>query len=762
MTMATVTPVGSQFRVNTATLAEQDHQKMTTLTNGGFVVTWEDRSNTEGSLPGSPAIKAQVYAAGGAPVGGEILVNTAISGPQISPQITALEGGGFVVTWEDGSLGVGGATGDTSGMAIKAQVFSANGGKVGSEILVNTATGDSQNTGLITALADGGFVVTWQDFSHVGGDTSGAGIKAQVFDAAGGKTGSEILVNTATEFEQTRKQITALESGGFVVTWDDDSNTGGATGDDSGTAVKAQVFTAAGAQVGSEILVNTAVYHHQSHPQITSLEGGGFVVTWWDLSTSDGGATGDTSDYAMKAQVFTDAGAKVGSEILVNTATAGMQHSGQITALANGGFVETWLDRSLGVGGATGDTDGWAVKAQVFTATGAKVGSEILVNTTTSGDQNLPLIVALPNGGFVVTWYSPEVRAQVFTDSGEKIGSEIQVNGVTVGSQADQQITALPDGFVVTWLDTSGQIPGIDDTSGTAIMAQVFRVEFGATITGTAGADLIDATHAPAGQPFPTGQEDTIAGLGGDDTIHGLGGDDVINGGAGDDTLYGDGGNDRLNGNGGADEMHGGAGDDTYWADDTDDEAVEDSGEGTDMVAATASFTLGDNVENLALKGTGDIDGTGNGLANKITGNDADNTLSGGAGNDKLMGLDGDDVLVGGAGQDIMFGGAGADHFVFQAISDSVTGPARDFIKDFAAGTDKIDLAAIDANSGAADDQAFTFIGDGGFTHQAGELQARFAGPNTLVSGDVDGNGTADFQIVVTGHLVLQATDFVL
>jgi hypothetical protein len=194
--MATVTPVGSQFRVNTATFLDQDHQKMTTLTNGGFVVTWEDRSNTEGSVPVSPAIKAQVYAAGGAPVGGEILVNTAISGPQISPQITALEGGGFVVTWEDSSFGVGGAGGDTSGSALKAQVFNAAGGKVGSEILVNTATADGQNTQQITALADGGFVVTWQDFSHVGGDPSGTAVKAQVFDAAGGKTGSEILVNT--------------------------------------------------------------------------------------------------------------------------------------------------------------------------------------------------------------------------------------------------------------------------------------------------------------------------------------------------------------------------------------------------------------------------------------------------------------------------------------------------------------------------------------------------------------------------------------
>ena len=44
---------------------------------------------------------------------------------------------------------------------------------------------------------------------------------------------------------------------------------------------------------------------------------------------------------------------RVGGEILVNTATAGLQESPQITALANGGFVVTWYDGSQGVGGAT-------------------------------------------------------------------------------------------------------------------------------------------------------------------------------------------------------------------------------------------------------------------------------------------------------------------------------------------------------------------------------------------------------------------------
>jgi len=96
---------------------------------------------------------------------------------------------------------------------------------------------------------------------------------------------------------------------------------------------------------------------------------------------------------------FTPALVRTGTEILVNTATAGGQYSPQILALSNGGFVVVWYDYSFGVGGATGDSEGSAFKAQVFTAAGAMTGPEILVNTATAGDQYGPEMTALSNGG---------------------------------------------------------------------------------------------------------------------------------------------------------------------------------------------------------------------------------------------------------------------------------------------------------------------------------------------------------------------------
>jgi hypothetical protein len=419
--------VGQEISVNSATASFQGNQKITALSNGDFVVIWDDRSVGVGGTGGDTslaAVKAQVFTAGGTPVGAEILVNSATANQQTAPQITALQNGGFVVTWIDESLGVGGATGDTSDKAVKAQVFAAGGTPVGSEILVNSATNNGQYLQQITALQNGGFVVTWQDDSQgVGGatgDTSDTAIKAQVFAAGGTPVGPEILVNSATAGSQSSPLITALQNGGFVVTWQDDSQgVGGATGDTSDVAVKAQVFTAGGTPVGSEILVNSAIDSNQVRPQITALQNGGFVVTWNDFSGGIGGAGGDTSDAAVKAQVFTAGGTPVGSEILVNSAIDSNQVSPQITALLNGHFVATWTDYSLGVGGAGGDTSGSAVKAQVFFADGTREGSEFLINSVTAGSQSSPHITALAGGGFVVTWSGADgsgagVEAQVF------------------------------------------------------------------------------------------------------------------------------------------------------------------------------------------------------------------------------------------------------------------------------------------------------------------------------------------------------------
>ncbi|MBW8727258.1 MAG: M10 family metallopeptidase C-terminal domain-containing protein [Inquilinus limosus] len=111
-------------------------------------------------------------------------------------------------------------------------------------------------------------------------------------------------------------------------------------------------------------------------------------------------------------------------------------------------------------------------------------------------------------------------------------------------------------------------------------------------------------------------------------------------------------------------------------------------------------------------------------------------------------------------GRDTLTGGGGADRFVISAAGHSGPG-AADRITDFSQG-DRIDLSAIDADPALAGDQAFVFLGGGAFTGTAGQLRAEVSGGDTVVSGDLDGDRTADVQIVLIGAVALQAGDFVL
>jgi len=118
-------------------------------------------------------------------------------------------------------------------------------------------------------------------------------------------------------------------------------------------------------------------------------------------------------------------------------------------------------------------------------------------------------------------------------------------------------------------------------------------------------------------------------------------------------TIAGNSGNNTLSGGTGVDQMSGGAGNDIFVVDNAGDVAIENAGEGTDLVQSAVTFTLGANIENLTLTGSSAANGTGNTLDNVLTGNSGNNTLTGLAGNDTLdPGSAGTDVLVGGQGND--------------------------------------------------------------------------------------------------------------
>lgn len=184
--------------------------------------------------------------------------------------------------------------------------------------------------------------------------------------------------------------------------------------------------------------------------------------------------------------------------------------------------------------------------------------------------------------------------------------------------------------------------------------------------------------------------------------------------------LIGNAGANVIDGAGGIDHMEGGLGNDIYKVDSSLDEVVETTAGapgGIDLVQATASFVLGDNIENLTLLGSGAINGTGNGLANILIGNSGDNRLDGAQGADKMT------------------GGAGNDTYVIDHAGDVVTEAAG-------GGIDTIETVFTTDLMTKANIENLTLLG-------AANLNALgTAGANVLIgnSGDnlLDGRGAAD------------------
>ena len=129
-----------------------------------------------------------------------------------------------------------------------------------------------------------------------------------------------------------------------------------------------------------------------------------------------------------------------------------------------------------------------------------------------------------------------------------------------------------------------------------------------------------------------------------------------------------------------------------------------------------------------------------------------------GRADDIVQGGDQNDLIHGSLGADTLTGNSGSDTFLYQKSEES-TSASLDHILDFAAGTDRIDLNKIDADTNAAGNQAFAWIGANAFSGTAGELRAYQDAASWFVEGDTNGDGAADLviQLTVTGGALTQA-----
>lgn len=379
-------------------------------------------------------------------------------------------------------------------------------------------------------------------------------------------------------------------------------------------------------------------------------------------------------------------------------------------------------------------------------------------------------IYTLPTNNAAGTYWS------CIWDAGgtDTISGAASSGGVTIDLRAATLENAEGGGGWASW--QSG-------TLGGSVVYGGFTIANGAVIENATGSNYNDVL---------TGNNvgNSINGGLGNDTIRSYSGNDTVSGGAGDDQIDGGLGNDYIDAGAGTDMA--------IYSGSSAGVTVNLALTGAQATGAWGTDTLL-NFENLA--GSGHADRLyGNGVANAIYGAGGNDFIWGQGGNDNLVGQDGRDYLFGGAGDDFVRGGAdhdsvngdagndtlwgeagsdrltggqgadklvggdGLDAFIWLYLTDLTAARATtDQVLDFNRGQgDKLDLQALDAKSGTAANDAFTFIGAGAFTNVAGQLRAVVVGSTTWVEGDVNGDGVVDFSIALTGSHSLAASDFIL
>ena len=667
------TTAGDEFRVNTHTPNSQTEPSVIALSNGGFVVTWTSRDQ-ETANNARDGVYGQRYNADGTPAGDEFLVNTTVESSQGDSAGAGLSNGGFVLFWN--SFGQDAPGGD----GVYGQRYNADGTRAGNEFQVNTETANSQSSPSVTVLSNGGFVVVWTSFNQ---DGDGGGIYGQRFNADGTTNGDEFQVNQTTDNGQLNPSVTALSDGGFVVTWDSFGQDGS---DADSYSVHGRRYNADGTANGDEFQVNTETADAQQFPSVATLSNGNFVVAW-ESDGQDGDGEGvygqrfslvqpqpdpqpepetPTEPTAGNDRLTGTAGddtidGMAGNDIFIGSMGADSLDGGDGDDRVDYADSPDPVNVDLGAGTASGG----------FAAGDSLTGIEHLTGSagadTLTGDGNHNRLDGLAgddslNGGAGNDWLTGGLGADaldggegrdraIYRGSNEAV--EVYLDGTAgVGGHAAGDTLTNIEVLIGSGFDDSLTGDGNDNRfDGGLGDDEVDGGDGNDRLDGRAGDDEIDGGLGA----------DTLIGRAGDDELDGGDGNDLLIGSAGADTLNGGAGDDRLIGGAGADTLTGGAGADTL--DGGAGEDMLDGGAGIDWAVysgsnAAVTVTL---VDGAAVGAGGHAQGDALTGIERLAGSAFNDSLTGDVNDNHLDGGAGDDMLTGGAGADTLDGGAG-DH----------------------------------------------------------------------------------------------------
>jgi hypothetical protein len=327
-------------------------------------------------------------------------VNASDSGVQNDGQIAATHDGGYVVVWHSINFIIG-------------QRYDSAGNKLNSEVIAGFNFGQ-QTTPAVTVLANGNIAVAFVD-------VPAADVYVQIFAPTWGSPLRLDAIGGGTD--QSLPSITPFADGSYVIAYT-------AATSSAETSVLAKIVSTAG-DVGSEFALNSET-DSQTSPELATLSNGNFVAVYEDEFF------GSATDHDIKYGIFTKTGFPIASAAVPGANSNQLETDPDVAALRDGGFVVVWTSPVSSV---------HDIRASILSNTGVTVASNILVNTTTAATQDEASVVALADGGFLVTWeddLANLVRAQRFDAVGSKIGAEFTVkNGVSDGFSGDSPEAAL-------------------------------------------------------------------------------------------------------------------------------------------------------------------------------------------------------------------------------------------------------------------------------------------------------------------------------
>lgn len=204
-------PEGSEFLINTTVEFGQRTPAVTGLKGGGFVVAWVSEKLTgiaESERVESVNAMARIYAEDGAPISGEIRLNSR-QDLCANPALNSRADGGFSAVWSQRAMQEDGQSWD-----IVARQFSSVGGAQVPETLVNTFTYGDQYAPRIASAGESQLVV----WTSMGQDGSWEGVFGRMMNGSA-PASDEFQINTATISKQFFPTVASVGGIGYTVIW---------------------------------------------------------------------------------------------------------------------------------------------------------------------------------------------------------------------------------------------------------------------------------------------------------------------------------------------------------------------------------------------------------------------------------------------------------------------------------------------------------------------------------------------------------------